>query len=53
MLPGEPNLIVGRDRELDALDRLAEAFLRGESRTLIIRVDAGIGKTVIPRDSAR
>jgi hypothetical protein len=39
--------IVGRDRELDALNRLSDALLRGESRTLIIHGDAGIGKTTI------
>ena len=39
--------VVGRAPELDALDRLAEAILRGESRTFIVHGEAGIGKTTI------
>lgn len=39
--------VIGRDRELDALDRLSKAVLRGESRALIVRGEAGIGKTTI------
>jgi DNA-binding CsgD family transcriptional regulator len=39
--------VVGRDRELDALDRLAEALARGESASLVVHGEAGIGKTTI------
>jgi len=37
--------LVGRDAELDAIDRLIEAAGRGESSMLLVRGEAGIGKT--------
>jgi len=37
--------LVGRDAELDAIDRLIEAAARGESSMLLVRGEAGIGKT--------
>ena len=37
--------LVGRDAELDAIDRLIEAVARGESSILLVRGEAGIGKT--------
>jgi len=37
--------LVGRDAELDAIDRLIEAAARGESSLLLVRGEAGIGKT--------
>jgi DNA-binding CsgD family transcriptional regulator len=45
----EPNHgpILGRDRELDVLDRLADDLLRGESGKLIVQGEAGIGKTTL------
>jgi DNA-binding CsgD family transcriptional regulator len=39
--------VLGRGRELDALNHLSEALLRGESRALIVHGEAGIGKTTI------
>jgi DNA-binding CsgD family transcriptional regulator len=37
----------GRDEQLGALDRLLEAVRAGESRTLVVRGEAGIGKTAL------
>ena len=37
--------LVGRDAELDAIGRLIEAAARGESSMLLVRGEAGIGKT--------
>ena len=37
--------LVGRDAELDAIGRLIEAAARGESSVLLVRGEAGIGKT--------
>ena len=42
---GDP--VIGRDRELGALNRLSDALLRGESGALVIHGEAGIGKTTI------
>src|ERR1700755_879392 len=39
--------IVGRDREFGALDRLSRALARGESGSLVLHGEAGIGKTTI------
>jgi DNA-binding CsgD family transcriptional regulator len=39
--------VIGRDREFDALDRLASALARGESGSLVLHGEAGIGKTTI------
>jgi hypothetical protein len=37
--------LVGREAELDAVGRLIEAAARGESAVLLVRGEAGIGKT--------
>jgi DNA-binding CsgD family transcriptional regulator len=37
----------GRRSECDALDRLIDAVSAGESRVLVVRGDAGMGKTVL------
>jgi len=37
----------GRRSECDALDRLIDAVCAGESRVLVVRGDAGMGKTVL------
>ena len=37
----------GRRSECDVLDRLLEAVRRGESRVLVVRGDAGVGKTAL------
>jgi DNA-binding CsgD family transcriptional regulator len=42
--PGE---LVGRERECAVLDRLLEASARGESGSLVLRGEAGIGKTAL------
>jgi DNA-binding CsgD family transcriptional regulator len=39
--------LVGRERECAAIDRLLEASARGESRSLVLRGEAGIGKTAL------
>jgi DNA-binding CsgD family transcriptional regulator/tetratricopeptide (TPR) repeat protein len=39
--------LTGRRRERDVLDRLVEAVCEGESRTLVVRGDPGVGKTVL------
>src|SRR5207249_7944230 len=39
--------LVGRERECAALDRLLEASARGESSSLVLRGEAGIGKTAL------
>src|SRR5580658_8451348 len=43
---GGPSLI-GRDPECGELDSLLEALRRGESRALVIRGEAGVGKTAL------
>jgi ATP-dependent Clp protease ATP-binding subunit ClpA len=40
--------LVGRDAERRELDSLLEALRRGESRCLVIRGEAGVGKTALP-----
>jgi DNA-binding CsgD family transcriptional regulator len=45
-LPGTAAL-VGRDRECARIDRLLEDAVGGESRALVIRGEAGIGKTAL------
>jgi DNA-binding CsgD family transcriptional regulator len=37
----------GRRSEIDALDRLVEALRAGDSRTLVLRGDPGVGKTAL------
>jgi DNA-binding CsgD family transcriptional regulator len=39
--------LVGRERECAAIDRLLEVSARGESRSLVLRGEAGIGKTAL------
>ena len=39
--------LVGRDREGAAIDRLLEAATTGESQALVLRGEAGIGKTAL------
>jgi DNA-binding CsgD family transcriptional regulator len=39
--------LVGRERECAALDRLLEASARGESGSLVLRGEAGAGKTAL------
>jgi DNA-binding CsgD family transcriptional regulator/tetratricopeptide (TPR) repeat protein len=39
--------LVGRERECAAIDRLLEASARGESSSLVLRGEAGIGKTAL------
>ena len=40
---------MGRERECGAIDRLLEASSRGESSCLVLRGEAGIGKTALVR----
>src|SRR5690349_19321977 len=39
--------LIGRDAERRELDSLLEALRRGESRCLVIRGEAGVGKTAL------
>src|SRR5436190_18570183 len=39
--------LVGRERECAAIDRTLEVPARGESSSLVLRGDAGIGKTAL------
>jgi DNA-binding CsgD family transcriptional regulator len=39
--------LVGRERECAAIDRLLEASARGQSSSLVVRGEAGIGKTAL------
>jgi predicted ATPase len=39
--------LVGRERERAAIDRLLEVSARGESSSLVLRGEAGIGKTAL------
>jgi DNA-binding CsgD family transcriptional regulator len=39
--------VVGRERECAAIDRLLEVSARGESGSLVLRGEAGIGKTAL------
>src|SRR5467141_1880433 len=39
--------LTGRRSECDALDRLIEAVRAGESRTLVVRGEPGVGKTAL------
>jgi DNA-binding CsgD family transcriptional regulator len=44
--------LVGRSGERHALDELADAVRRGESRALVVRGEAGVGKTALLDDAA-
>ena len=49
-MPGPERLsgaLFGRDRECTAIDQLLEASARGESTSLVLRGEAGIGKTAL------
>src|SRR3712207_9217962 len=50
-----PRLPAFRDRtsERDALDRLVNGVRNGRSSVLVLRGEAGVGKTVLLRDAAR
>src|SRR5438132_7255813 len=39
--------LTGRRSERDALDRLIDAVLAGESRALVVRGEPGVGKTAL------
>jgi ATP-dependent Clp protease ATP-binding subunit ClpA len=40
-------MLLGRRSECEALDRLLGAVRRGESRALVVRGEAGVGKTAL------
>jgi ABC-type transport system involved in cytochrome c biogenesis ATPase subunit len=40
-------MLLGRRTECETLDRIVEAVRTGESRALVIRGEAGIGKTAL------
>src|SRR4051812_38652886 len=48
-----PPAFLGRSGERDALDRLLETARGGRSAVLLIRGEAGIGKTALIRDATR
>ena len=41
------NILRGRDAQSEALDVLLEAARKGESRTIVVRGEAGVGKTAL------
>src|SRR4051812_39207904 len=41
------SVLLGRQSECDALDRLVGAVQAGESRVLVLRGEAGVGKTAL------
>ena len=47
MATPESGSLVGRERECAAIDRLLEASAHGESSSLVLRGEAGIGKTAL------
>src|ERR1700759_2225724 len=53
MAVSRPSGFVGRTSERDMLDGLLARVRRGESDALVIRGEAGIGKTALLRDAAR
>src|SRR6201981_3550936 len=44
---GRAARLIGRDAECGELDSFLEALRRGESRSLVIRGEAGVGKTAL------
>src|SRR5687767_8164479 len=42
-----PSGLVGRRSECDVLDRLVGGVLAGQSRVLVVRGEAGVGKTAL------
>jgi DNA-binding CsgD family transcriptional regulator len=47
MATPDSGTLVGRERECAAIDRLLEVSARGESSSLVLRGEAGIGKTAL------
>jgi predicted ATPase len=48
MSSGDPaRALRGRQRECEALDRLFASVVAGESRVLVLRGEAGAGKTAL------
>jgi hypothetical protein len=51
MVQAEPQVrsqdLVGRERECAEIDRMLDGARRGESRVLVLRGEAGMGKTVL------
>jgi len=48
MPTGSPRrALLGRRSESEALDRLLDAVMGGESRALVVRGEAGVGKTAL------
>jgi len=45
--PGRAAELTGRRSERDVLDRLIEAVRAGQSRALVVRGEAGVGKTAL------
>jgi hypothetical protein len=43
----EPHALLGRGTERELLDRLIDAVRSGESRSLVLRGEAGVGKTAL------
>src|SRR6201995_4119672 len=53
MAVSRPSGFVGRTSERDMLDGLLARVRRGESEVLVIRGEAGVGKTALLRYAAR
>jgi DNA-binding CsgD family transcriptional regulator len=51
--PPLDDALVGRERECAAIDELLDASARGESRSLVLRGEAGAGKTALLRHAAQ
>ena len=52
-VPGPPGGLRGRTSECALLDDLVSAIRRGESRSVVLRGEAGIGKTALLRTAER
>jgi DNA-binding CsgD family transcriptional regulator len=52
-LERSPGSLVGRERECAAIDGLLEASARGDSSSLVLRGEAGIGKTELLTHAAK
>jgi DNA-binding CsgD family transcriptional regulator len=53
MAPRGPPVLLGRDGERDTLDRLLERVSHGPSAVLVVRGEAGVGKTALLQYCAR
>ena len=42
-----PSGLLGRERECDALEQLVAGVQAGQSRVLVLRGEAGVGKTAL------